>query len=41
MYRTIKDFDKQIMVGIPEDRRALLIETLLSMRQNVLPHEKK
>ena len=39
LLQTIKNFDKQIMQGISDDVRKLLIETLLAMRQNVLSDE--
>ena len=38
MYHTIKEFSRQTMVGISEEAKASLIDTLLVMRMNVLPY---
>ena len=37
MWKAIKEFDQKIMTGIPGEQRELLIQTLLTMRENVLP----
>ena len=39
MWNAIKEFDREVMIGIPKEQRKLLIETLLTMRKNVLPDE--